>query len=608
MGHNSSGFEVVVVTNCLKINVCDPMKQKICPRIALMPPLCWVVTALVCPMWVWSQPQPNVSKPLVNFSGQIGVYTDLYRTSDSALSSKSIRRPPLMQRWSFDAKLGFRKISMPIKVNLGLPGGGFSMSRIVNPNLKQYLLMPGNGFGIQPTYKSFRLFLGTHTAKVSPLTAGNVPFVTGAGFQWNPWGILNLKASYGITQQAISRDSIHGVPGTYKREMLAAQVGVGKEKENHFYLSYVRAKDDTMPELIARSELPRRNAVDGTVVAMDIGAKLGRRMHLQSEAAVSAFTVNQLDTLPKSLLGSDARYLVERMAKLVSLTTSTRVGLAMDAKLNYRGRNWDWGIKGAVYSPGYQSLAFRNLQDDRLELNGDANFRMFKNRLTFHGAGGLKRNNLFEMQNESATQALLNANALLVLFRRLTLAMNYARFDMYVTPIDKHNLGLHQRSSNLGVNPSLSFGKEIVQVASINLSMDALMNWGDSSTGDFLANRALAWGLNHSVTLPNRLGAQLAINGFQNVGDSTDHRLWSMSLGLQHSLLEDRLKVSAQLQYTSTKGDPNGVGGQLALNGTVKYKFYKQLTTTLNLNLRLQNTQDELVDYQMIRHAINYNF
>jgi hypothetical protein len=558
------------------------------------------ILIMALPIWSWGQSGlESGKKPLLDFKGQMGWYTDLYLAGNSTRNDSVGGRPLLMSRWNLDAKLGVWKFNIPIKVTLGLPGGGFGQIRIPDLNLKQYLLMPGNRLGIQPTYKSFRLFLGAHTAKVSPLTAGNVPFVTGIGAHWNPWGVLQLKASYGITQQKVERDTAQGVLGGYQRKMFAAQIGVGKEKENHFYLSYVRAMDDTTQGSASDHTRPVRTPVDGAVVAMDIGVKLGRRMYFKWETAVSAFSVNLADSLSSQFFNADVRHWLDKTAKILPLNNSTRIGMAADAKVAYKGRNWDGGIKGMAYSPGYQSLAFLNLQDDRAELSAYGNARMFKNRLTLQGAGFTRFTNLLQMQRRSTLQLQLHGNATLMLFQRLVLTASYLEFGMQAYPTSKSSVEQMQ-TRNLGFSPSMAFGKTYVQNVALHIGLDELQA---RTTLDALSrNQAVSVGVSHSLTLPSSLGVQVSLNRYQNSGDTTDLQMWNASLGVQESYWKERLQVSAQLQsFYSTDNQKL----QFRLNGSIKLKISGQFNSNMNIMVLPPNDKGPGC---LIRHSLTYTF
>lgn len=564
----------------------------------------FVVLVICLPLWGWGQGGAESMRRIpVNFRGQMGMYTDIYLSRDSTAVARAAGRSPLMSRWTLDAKVDVWKLSIPIKVTLGLPGGGFGMTRIPDPNLKQYLQMPGNRLGIQPTYKTLRLFLGTHTAKVSPLTAGNVPFATGIGGHWNPWGLLQLKASYGITQQKIDRDSVNHVAGAYKREMFAAQLGVGKEKESHFFLSYVRVKDEIpATDSVTAHRLPVRAPVDGAVIALDLGLKLGRRMYFKTETALSAFSVDQRDTLTTSYFNEEVRYWLAKSAQVLPLNNSTRLGLAADAKVAYKGRNWNWGVKGLAYSPGYQSLAFVNLQDDRLELTGDGSARMFKSRLTLQGGGTARLLGLFHVQRQPSLQLQVNGMANLMLFKRLNMTMNYLEFALQGLPIGKAST-LQQRTRSLGLSPSMSFGKSYVQTFALQVGFDAMEE--NSSSGDLAGNQGVTVGINHSLTLPNRMGIHFSLNGYQNRGDSAVNQRWNVSVGVQDSYWKERLQVSTQLQSFFLSDDRRLLFG---LNGTARLKVNAKMNTNLSIMVLPPNPPRSSKPSCLIRHAFTFNF
>jgi hypothetical protein len=563
---------------------------------------------LLLPIWGWGQAPTQNGKSLLDLNGQVGLYTDVFASSNPLLSQRMLQSPPFRQRLTASLGINVWKIKIPFKVTLGLPLGGFGFGQVPKPSFRQYFQMPGNGLGFQPQYKSLKVFLGTHTPTTSKLTAGNVALVTGLGLQCDPLDLIHIKASYGITQAAVGADSLARRLGSYQRTAFVAQAGLGRPKEGHIYLNYVRVRDDTTAALPAGAQAPLRKAVDGAVASLDFLTKLSKRLTIQAEVAVSAFSKDQAaDTLSTVNLPDTVRAWLDKVGRFFPLNAATKVGAAADARITYQVKRWNAGIKGTLYSPGFNDLLFWNQTDDRLDLTADFKIRLLKNRITASVAGGVRKNNLLNTKVEGGIQELYSANANILLSKALSVGITYSNFGLRTTYLDDAPIQ-RQLNQSLSINPSLILGKRVIQVISLNLSMDTYEDKLDALQGFGIESASRNAGFFHSLTLPGDLGMQISLNSFQNTGQAGIYSLWNATIGVQKGLWRNKLQTQAQLQWSDAENDPTKAGRLLGLTVGAKYKLSDKLNSVLNVTLREQNIAGTPVQLLRINHSILYNF
>ena len=622
MGRNSSCFEVLVVSNCLKINACDPMKQKIRSRIVLLL-LCWVVISLLLlPAMGWAQAAPaKPKKPLLDFGGQVGLYTDMFWTSDSSLSSRLMQRETVVQRFQASARLNVWKFKIPINLNLGTPMSRLGDFEIPRPNLKQVLLNQRNGAALHPTIGKLTGHIGSHTFKASRMTAGNIPFATGLGLDYKSKN-LRIAASYGITQALVQRDSAQRIAGQYQREMAGFQFAVGNDKANQFMVNYVRARD-MADRRLADSLISKRPRVDGGVVSVGWRLKISEHIYWQTEAGVSVNSSDasqaalELDSLDSTgQLTRDYGKYYDLARKFFLFNFPMELGYSTNTKVGIRKKVWDVELKGDYISAAFRSLAYRNPQNDRIDLSGQANLRLFKNRVALRAGGGQRENNVnmtpLEWKSKAATnhQNRYEAGATLQLFKILNLRSSYTGYalrSVWLSRVMNTNDSTAQRqtSSNFSFSPSLALGKKVTQSISGNFGRDIYQSY------DFYVQDSLAldlqtymWSYNHQINIPKVMGITLGFHQFQN----QQFQQWNAQLGLQTSLMKGKLMLMGQMQVGDSEDNPFAAGRLRSFSLNTNFQPNKKWGGSLVLNIRQQEIAGKIVDIGLARIHLTYNF
>ncbi|MCR6637496.1 MAG: hypothetical protein NVV82_00445 [Sporocytophaga sp.] len=136
-------------------------------------------------------------------------------------------------------------------VNFSLYGWNVPVSFSYS-NQQAAFRQPFNQYGIQPTYKWVRGYIGYNSMVFSPYTLNGHVFL-GGGVELTPPGIFRLSAMYGRFQKPVKEDTSNtSIIPSYQRMGGGIKVGVGKDG-NFIDLIIFKAQDylsslDTVPQ------------------------------------------------------------------------------------------------------------------------------------------------------------------------------------------------------------------------------------------------------------------------------------------------------------------------------------------------------------------------
>jgi hypothetical protein len=515
-----------------------------------------------------------------------------------------------MHRWRADAFVGLGKFKVPFSVGLMLPSQPGRSLEFQKPNLKQYLLMPGNAIGIQPNFEKLKLqiFLGSHTSRYSPLSAGNIAFTTGLGFAFTP-GKWQFRGSYGITARPIERDSIHNIVGQYERWMFAAMAGRGEEKKNHLFLHLVQVQDHTNDRLTS-SRRPLSTPAEGLLFSTKLRIGLLKTFYVRSEVAASLFSVNrEAVTFSEEIVGDYQQY-IDKLAPYFKINTSTRLGGAADAEVGLQRENWNVGFGGKFLSAGFKSLAYFYQVTDQLDATSKLGLKLFKQKLILDGTGGLRLNNIQGTKADTTAQIIVNANGSLQLTERIYINANYSNFGAR-NVYENYANSVQQVTQSIGIYPSLLIGEGKKQSLSMSVSRDAFTDYNIDSARVKTVESTSA-GFNYQITTAKKTGFSLGTNVFQSGLPGSEFTQLNTTLGLRQAFYKNRLQLMAQFQYSQSRRvsyRPTELYG-LTLNASLRLS--KKAVMTLQVNGRQQSVPTlsgaREVQLLMIRHSLQFRF
>ncbi len=165
--------------------------------------------------------QGNFIQRNFSITGDAGLFGELY-----GISGGVGRRPPSSARLYFRPTLTlFNAFSMSFDFLLSTEGSS------ARQNINQ--------LGINPSWGWGNGHIGDFTDEFTPLTFNGV-LVRGAGVNLNP-GLFRFSAIGGFTERAVEGGA---GTGSYSRYIYGAKIGIGKQDESYFDVSFLRARDN----------------------------------------------------------------------------------------------------------------------------------------------------------------------------------------------------------------------------------------------------------------------------------------------------------------------------------------------------------------------------
>ncbi len=487
--------------------------------------------------------QPGLHLP-IGFSGQATVVGELY-----GHSGVEARRPANAWRTSLTPQaVLFGQIRLGIDILVSSEGA----------QLRQNI----NQFGLNPSWSWGTLHLGDFSKDYSPLTIQGVR-IRGAGIDLRP-GIFRFSVQGGRVQRTV----MAGAEGSvYKRNLIAAKLGLGDESGTFLDLNVVKAKDivgsleqslfvtdsilvDTIPEGLrpqvgTRPEENLTTGLDGQLMLF------GRRLVLRGEGAVALITRDLLAPEVGSAAGA-----VGLLSKIqpIRLSTSGDYSYNVHAALNLERGSLRGGYE--YVGPGYTSLGLPYLINDRQSYDAGGNVRLFANRLTLQGQFRHQANNLADQKRGTITRNTANASTVVQISSRIT-AMVSGMMNTIVGDAANDTFALNSRSSAL--NATTSMRGQLVglpAVLSVTLGLQHTTDSNPINPAPAVSARnittALQLQLSPAISLtPSVSGVFTSFSG-ANAPDGQQNIY--AGLGGRGRFLHDRLRAGANFSRTFSNG------------------------------------------------------
>ena len=305
-------------------------------------------------------------------TGSLGTYGEVYN-----MQGRDARRDPTTGRLYFRPTVTALGLTFPFEVVVSTEETRFRQSY--------------NRLGIDPRWRWVTFHLGDFFPRMNYFVSG--VRVRGAGVDLRP-GIFRFSAFRGRSQRAVVGES-------YRRDMWAVQLGLGRENGNLFEVGILHAVDDTSAELASGSTTPQENLL----LVGRVGLSLFHRhlrflvegagsLHTRDLRSTSADSMIR-DQLPRGMSGAYnilTRYFTPRI--------SSRADYAYRAAFSFRSRRLNLRAQYNRLGPGFVSLAMPYAVNDRANMNLSGTLHIVRGRLSLRSRYTRYRDNL---QNEKTT-------------------------------------------------------------------------------------------------------------------------------------------------------------------------------------------------------------
>lgn len=328
-------------------------------------------------------------------------------------------------------------------------------------------------FGINPRWKWATFHVGDFSQNYSSYTVQGTR-LRGGGVDLRP-GIFRLSFQGGRSQRVVAGGAGNQ---TFRRNLYAGSIGVGRERSSFLDLLVLTAKDDpaslgaalqdtllldTIPVALRPryDTRPQENLVVGSRGQVSL---FGRRFILTGEGAVAVITrdIESPAVDPASVGGGDA------VSGLIPLTVSSSGDYAF--KLDGTIALGSAGLKGGYeyVGAGFTSLGLAYVINDRRAYNVGGNVRLLQNRVSVQGQYQHQNDNLLGQKIATTNRDALVGSLSVLVSRAITatltgmssVLLNDATVDTFV--VNNRSLAL---TANTAVQTSLAGMRTTVSVA-----------------------------------------------------------------------------------------------------------------------------------------------
>ena len=519
------------------------------------------------------------------FTGKIRLNTSFYHSFDDSLQ----RRSPYTVLLSGNTTYAKGDFQMPIY---------FSVRR-----QKDELSSAFNRFRISPTYKQFKLHLGTNSLTWSPYTLDAHTFL-GAALEATP-GKFRLSALYGEFENVIAqRDSaVFGAERLLdenKRYGLGGKIGYGSD-ESHVDLILLKIWD-TYDTSLVETEIkgigtinsitrPQENFLAG----LNIRWSPLKALVFESHLAGSAITLNRGSLVVDSSSSGLVKTLYN-VAESINMTVngSTRGSFAGDASLNLKFKKARFNIKYQRVEPLYTSLGTYYVRNDFENRTGGVFFRLFNNKMVFRGNMGLQRNNLNNLRRFTHNRTIGSAYLTFRPSRKWMFQFNYSNYNLDMEPQSEIISGTNERMDSLRYRQLserfLAGGRywieknkvrHVFRLQASRQSFEMERSLVDSLPRNFNYNAFLAYELR---LLEKQLSVYGSVNynyrEFREIGS----RRYGGTVGGRLSLFDRKMKIRLSSTYNKSTRDGMDNGHIVRARANLSYKVKKKYSLALNIN------------------------
>lgn len=484
-------------------------------------------------------------------TGGVGVNTIGYATTDSIG-----RQDP------------FRYV-MSGNLNLNFYGVVNCPFRFTYSNMQENYSHPFNfnQFGLQPSYKGVKAYLGYNSMHFSGYTLNGHQFL-GVGVEVRPTELpVIFGAMYGRLREAISPDSAKGaLVGSYARYGYAVKAGYEGDKSRiNVVLFKSEDRFDTLMYHSNKSELLKPE--ENLVMSLAASTKVAQRLTLDAEWAASAFTHNLLEEKAntENILFANTEFLMPSRA-------STTVYTAGKMALNYTGKLFSIGSTYERVEPGYQTHGAYYFTNDFEHLTLNVSRRFLKDKINIAIRSGVERNNLDNTRTADTRKWVSNLNATVRAGEKTNLQVSYSNFTGYTyirnaleeatatTPYDNlDTLDFTQVNESVNINVSHAIGdKEDKEKAQqLNLNISAQRSAGSEGKDDIPETIFFNGNLSYNISwLPKKLTVFTSVNGNLNqLPDMDNQAMIAPTVGVSKGLFENQLKLMGSLSYNTQIAD-----------------------------------------------------
>lgn len=470
-------------------------------------------------------------------------------------------------------------------VNMSLYGLSVPFSYTFSNQQSQFR-QPFNQFGIQPSYKWARGYLGYNNMVFSPYSLNGHLFL-GGGVELNPPGIFRFSAMYGRLQKAVEADSsnINNFP-MFQRIGYGMKVGVGKGNDFIDFILF-RAKDQENSLAIVPEEydvLPSENLVLG----VNVSKAISKRIIFTSEYSNSAFTRDV-----RSIETDGGPRVFKMVGPLFTQRASSSYYNAFRTNVNYNGKGYSFGLGYERIDPNYRTLGAYYFNNDLENITFNTSKRFWEGKMNIAANIGTQRNNLNDQKISTMRRFIGALNVNIAPSPKWNISGSYSNFQTFtrirsqferinqLTPYENlDTLNFVQLTQSASLNTSYLIGNPQDQNKRQHLNVGLTYQVAGDARGDrrvqvgtkfYNGNFAYNY-----LIIPINLNITTALNGNYSRLDDNSTLLIGPTLAVNKSFFENKFRSGISTSWN--KGYTNREGGTRIMNVRIfgNYIFKKR--------------------------------
>jgi len=321
---------------------------------------------------------------------------------------------------------------------------------------------PFNQYGITPTYKWVKTYMGWSNMNFSSYTFSAYPFL-GGGVELTPnnWKIAFM---YGRLKKAVEFDAINEVD----REMSFKRIGMGAmlgyEKKGYgVNLIWFQAKDDKN-SLHFIPEVTQVQPQENTVISATAKASVIKSITVQAEYALSGFTRNAFaDEISNKEIKNKIPFIFNQR-------TTSQFFAAYKSSVNYNSKIFSCGINYERVAPDYKTLGIFYINNDLENITLSPQVRLLKSKLNISLNTGVQKNNLNEQKLSTMRRVVGSGNISYQPNQHWAINTSYSNFssftrnrpntDPFYQPSPADTMRFYQLSQNANASVNYNWGNE----------------------------------------------------------------------------------------------------------------------------------------------------
>ncbi len=442
-----------------------------------------------------------------------------------------------------------------------------------------------NQFGIQPSWKWIKTYIGYNTMTFSPYSLNGHQFL-GGGIELTPPNIgLKFSAMYGRLLKAVDwQPDKPSFPPYYQRQGYATKLGY-TGKAGDYEVTLFKAFDkknsiDPVPDSLGIA--PQENMV----YTVKFGKTFVEKVKLSGTYAGSALTRDTRQT-------ENAEQVNSREFFLLKPNATTSYSYAVKGSADYLGTGYTIGAAYERIQPNYSTLGAYYNNSDMENIALTFSKQLLQGKLNLAGSWGKQRNNLDKSKVSESDQFLGSLNVSYAPSQRVNFSTSYSNYSFFTymrTPFDQLNttnpyqnldtLNFTQISHSASVNTTYILGaldsKTSKKIVMLNLSYQQSANRQEgvgilNSSYFYQGNVAYSYSI-----LPINMSLTTSFLGSYSYLPNVQRQLMAGPVvGVAKTFLNKKLTTSTSLAYNISTKEGDLVGKVYSMRFGGGYSYHK---------------------------------